>query len=81
MKYYRMGYSDAVRARREVWRRQEVVGVSRTWFRESACGLDASTWTEDIEGEKLFCVVLCDLNILFEAGDQQQVITWLDGLF
>jgi len=76
-----MDFLDCVQAQREVWMRQGAAGLSRTWFRVSASGWDASTWTGDAEGEKLFRVVLKELNIRFEEGDEQWVVTWVSGLF
>jgi hypothetical protein len=76
MKYFRLNFNDATRAKQEVWRRQiESDQEDLTTFNESTRGMDSSVWTDDPHGEQLFRKVLNEMNIPHEEGNEQQVVT------
>ncbi len=79
MKYFRMNFTEAVQAMKEVWKRQDEAEIPHTPFRVSAEGMDASIWTDDPEGEVVFRQVLADQGFSSQEGDEQQVRTWLDA--
>jgi hypothetical protein len=80
MKYFRMNFNDATRAKYEVWNRQIEVEQDTTVFSDSVRGMDTSVWTEDADGEVLFRQVLNELGIKYQENDEQQIVTWLDRL-
>jgi hypothetical protein len=81
VKYFKMDFSDSTKATEEVWRKQDAALLPHTSFHMSACGRDTSVWTPDTKGEELFRKVLNDLQVRFEEGDKQQVVTFLDEHF
>ncbi len=80
MRYFRGDFTDLMAGQSEVWRRQDAAGHPRSSFGSSADGSDTSTWTSDPDGEQLFREVLQASGVDFTEDDQQQVVTWLDGL-
>jgi hypothetical protein len=74
--YFKMSFSDASKAQKEVWERQ-----IDTEFSIAAIGQEASVWTEDIVGENMLRQVLKERKIIFEESDTQQVKTGFEYLF
>lgn len=79
-RYFHVSFSDFMRASEALWASDDQAGRPRTKVSSSAAGSDTSMWTS-LDAQARLRQVLVGLNIQFEEGSEQQVRTWLDGLF
>lgn len=80
MQYFRGSFRALHEAIEEVWRCQDQAGIKRSRFQISAEGADTSVWTGDLSGEAMLRENLTRRSVPFDESDQQQVVTWVDGM-